>query len=276
MAHPQIAIFARLATENATIHRVIAGQKSLLSRTMHDVRYDAIHDEIIVPNPFAQAILVFRGSASGEEAPVRIIQGSNTQLRNPSYLDVDPIHNEIAVADSDRILIYARTGSGNVEPLRVIRGKETRLISADSIAIDPVHNLVVAGTNPSETKGREGPGALIIHDRNSNGNVKPLRYIQGAKSGITRIRQIQIYSPKGWIVAAQAGINEEQEPEGVFVGVWSVNDDGDAPPHWKLGGPHSVMKKPLGVALNAKHRELLVADMRLNSILTFHFPELFQ
>ncbi len=49
---------------------------------MHDIRYDAIHDEIVVSNPFAQAILTFRGSATGEEAPIRVIQGPKTMIGN--------------------------------------------------------------------------------------------------------------------------------------------------------------------------------------------------
>ena len=52
-----------------------AGQATKLSRTMHDIRYDAVHDEMLVTNPFAQAILVFRGGANGEEAPIRVIPG---------------------------------------------------------------------------------------------------------------------------------------------------------------------------------------------------------
>jgi len=35
------------------------------------------------------------------------------------------------------------------------------------------------------------------------------------------------------------------------------------------------MKKPRGVALDAKHREVIVSDMRLNAVLTFYFPEIF-
>ena len=59
MAHPQIVIFARMAGENTQPARVIAGQRTLLARTMHDIRYDAVNDEILVANPFAQAIMTF-------------------------------------------------------------------------------------------------------------------------------------------------------------------------------------------------------------------------
>ena len=59
--HPQIAAFARLARENAVPTRKLEGQLTRLGRTMHDMDYDPIHDEIVVGSPFAQAVLVFRG-----------------------------------------------------------------------------------------------------------------------------------------------------------------------------------------------------------------------
>ena len=80
MAHAQIAFFARLAKENTQPNRLLAGQNTLMSRTMHDIRYDPVHDEFIVNNPFAYAVLVFRGGANGQEAPVRVIQGPKTGL----------------------------------------------------------------------------------------------------------------------------------------------------------------------------------------------------
>ena len=56
-----------MAGENSKPNRLLAGQQTRLSRTMHDVRYDAVHDEMYVTNPFSRAILVFRGGADGEE-----------------------------------------------------------------------------------------------------------------------------------------------------------------------------------------------------------------
>ena len=37
----------------------------------------------------------------------------------------------------------------------------------------------------------------------------------------------------------------------------------------------SQLKKPRGVALDPKHKELIVADMTLNAVLTYSFPEIF-
>ncbi|OFW39794.1 MAG: hypothetical protein A3J28_09080 [Acidobacteria bacterium RIFCSPLOWO2_12_FULL_60_22] len=279
MAHPQIAVFARLAKENATPTRMIAGQKTLLSRTMHDIRYDAVHDEILVSNPFGQAIMVFRGGANGEEAPIRIIQGPHTQLAGTSEagldrLDVDPVHNEIFIPNGDSILVFSREANGDVAPLRVIQGPDTQLNEGQSIAVDPVNNLIVVGDSRPQAP-RPYRGVLAVYNRTDKGNVKPRAVIGGPNSKIIRINQIQTYGPKGWIVAAQPGLGDEQEPEGIYVGVWSNKDNGDVMPRWRIGGPKSTLKKPRGVVLDPQHKELIVADMRLNSVLTYYFPEIF-
>jgi len=247
---------------------------------MHDIRYDAVHDEIVVANPFAQAILIFRGGASGEEAPIRTIQGPNTQLAGSTRqggverLEIDPIHNEIFVPAGDKVLVYPLTGNGDVPPIRIIQGPDTKLNRVRSAAVDPVHNRIALGTN---TNYEGDLGALLVFERAANGNARPLGVIMGRKAGIISITQMQVYPPKGWIVATMPGWSyDETEPENFFIGVWSINDNGDVPPRWKLGGSStSVMKKPRGVALNPTHKELIVADMRLNAVLTFYFPEIF-
>jgi hypothetical protein len=274
VAHPQIAVFARLAKENAVPTRLLAGQATKLSRTMHDIRYDEAHDELYVSNPFAAAILVFRGGANGEEAPIRIIQGPGTQLEGPDRLDVDPVNNEIIVPEAgNTILVYPRTASGNVAPLRVIKGPDTQLRGIRSVAVDTVRNLLVGGTQ--YRKGNIEEGILLIYRRTANGNVKPLRVIQGPKTEIVRITQLQVYPPTGWILAAQAGTHDALHPDDGFIGIWSINDDGDVPPRWKIRGPNSTLIKPRGIALDPQNKSLIVSDMARNAVLTFYFPEVF-
>ena len=272
--------------------RVLAGQKTLLARDVHDIRYDPVHDEVLLTNPRAQAILVFRGGATGEEPPIRVIQGPHTQLVGSpgggplDRLEVDPVHNEIFVPVAGSVLVFARDAVGDVAPVRAISGPATQLEVASSVVVDPVHNLMivasgpdiheaVAGATASRIVQKRGAGKLLIFNRTDSGNVKPRAIIEGPRTRITRINQMQVYPPTGWIIATQPGPADQQEPEGAFVGIWSINDNGDAPPRWVLRGPKSTLKKPRGVALDPKHKELIVADMRLNAILTFYFPEIF-
>ena len=242
---------------------------------MHDIRYDAVNDEFLVTNPFAQAILVFRGGAEGNEPPIRIIQGSNTQLRGVDRLDVDPVNGEILVPNGDSILVFQRTANGNVAPIRLIQGPDTQLRSASTLSVDAIHDLLVVGLN----QGRDPAtptGALLIYNRTDKGNVKPRGVIRGPKSGIIRITQVAVNPQRKLVIATQPGPIEEMEPEGAFIGVWRLDDNGDVPPRWKIPvGPRSTLKKPRGAVLIPKYKELIVADMRLNAILTFYFPEIF-
>ena len=273
MAHPQIAVFARLANGGDAPSRVIAGQATKLSRTMHDIRYDSAHDEIVVSNPFAQALLAFKGDANGDAAPLRYIQGPHTNLHTPDVFEIDTVHGEIFVPDVSGILVFPLGASGDVAPLRHIRYKSG--VGEGSIAVDPIHNVVVESGNATVNGKRQA--SLLIFNRTADGDDKPIRTIAGPKTGIIGTRQLAIYPPRGWIVVSQITSGEDPEPQGAFVGVWSVNDNGDVPPKWKIEGkPSNILKKPRGITLDPKHKELIVSDMRLNAVLTYYFPEMYQ
>jgi len=107
---------------------------------MHDIRYDAVHDEVFVPVPYAQAILTFRGGADGQEAPIRILQGPKVGEIG-SRVDVDPVHNEIFTYRDNSIEVYPRDANGDVAPLRIIQGPDTGLKAVYSLAVDPVNDI---------------------------------------------------------------------------------------------------------------------------------------
>jgi len=286
VAHPQIAMFARLAKGAQTPVRTLYGQASHLSRTMHDIRYDAVHDEMVVPVPYAQAIVTFRGGADGQEAPIRTIQGPKTGSIG-SRLDVDPIHNEIFTysGTANMVTVYAREANGDVAPIRVIKGPDTQIKRPYGIAVDPVNDLLVVGLNSNfgtdqpiaaeDTESLE-KGALLIFSRTDNGNVKPRAVIRGPKSGIIRINQIQLDPQRKLIIADMPGDISSMLPDGAFIGVWSYADNGDVPPKWKIpANDRTTLKKPLGVALNPKNKELIVSDLRNQGVLVFSVPEIF-
>ena len=240
---------------------------------MHDIRYDAAHDEIFVPVPYAQAILTFRGGADGQEAPIRIIQGPKVGEIG-SRLDVDPVHNEVFTYRDNSIEVYQRDASGDVAPLRILQGPDT-------LAVDPVNDVLVVGLNSNfgserATGARAERGAILVFGRTDQGNVKPKAVIRGEKSRIIRINQMQVWPQKKEIIVAMPGIIDRMEPPDAFVGVWSYDDNGDVPPKYEIPiGKVSKMKKPFGVVLDPKHKELIVSDMRNQGILSFSVPEIF-
>ena len=245
---------------------------------MHDVRYDAVHDEMVVPVPVADAILTFRGGADGQEGPIRIIQGPKTGDIG-SRLDVDPIHNEIFTYTNNSIVVYPREANGDVAPIRILKGPDTQLRSVYSLAVDPVNDTLVVGLNSGfggEIESDREIGAILVFGRTDQGNMKPRGVIRGPKSGIIRINQMQVYPQQKLIVVAMPGVRDQMEPKGAFIGVWRYDDNGDVPPVWKIPAEEKTsMKKPFGVVLNPKNKEVIVSDMRQQGILTYSVPEIF-
>ena len=100
---------------------------------MHGLAYDEVHDEIVIPSPLAQAVLVFRGAAEGEEPPLRVIQGPHTGIVGTGYgaldtVSVDGENNEIYLpVASDRVLVFDRMANGDVAPKRILGGPDTQI-----------------------------------------------------------------------------------------------------------------------------------------------------
>ena len=273
----------------------------MISRADHDLQYDAIHDEFVNANPEAQAILSFRGSANGEEAPIRIIQGPHTQIGFPNHgVGLDAVHDEIYVVDKEYVLVFPRTAKGDVTPIRVLRGPNTLLVNARGVAVDPVRNVLLVGTN----------NGLLVFNRTDTGNAKPRAVIAGPMSGIRARAQAVMdveerrrggqgvaiqnmrMSAKGYLIAvlgrgansleqsqgrgADAGSGPGGGPGGITA--WSVDDmlkidgKGDVPAAWVLSNPKGGIGGS-SVALNPKAKEVIIGG--LHSIEVYSFPEIF-
>ena len=306
---PRISTFARYASGNVAPDRTIEGQQTHLSRTMHGLAFDPIHDEIIVPVALSGAILVFKGDARGNQMPVRIIQGTHTGLIRPQTVEVDPVNGEIVAADSSSraILVFDRLANGDATPKRKIGGLKTDFRDLVGIAVDPVANVIVAAN-----RSAGGPNGLYIFDRLADGDVAPLRHIGGINSGVLgRFRQLKVDPERGMIyVAVQAfrrqqatpqkeadlytnekalaalreqAKKEEKDDDDVdsegggdtagFIGVWSVNDDGNVPPRMMIRGPATRAGGFGGVAINPKDGE--VYGVGSNAVMTYLVPKFF-
>ena len=263
---------------------------------MHGIAYDPERDEIIVPNPLASAILVFRGGARGEEAPIRVIQGPRTKLIVPRSLALDLRNKEILVADKRgrAVLVFSKDAKGDVPPLRVIQGPKTKLDNPIGLAVDPVTDSLVVANLPRLSSNAQ-PG-LFIFKRTDNGDIAPRAVIAGPKTGIiAEPWQTHIYG--GRIFTAVANVPRFRlykllEPEKAssgdldlpqwrsdilgFIGVWNITDNGDIPPRAMIRGPVSGLVHPSGLALNTRDGEIMTTDSVRNGVFTFLMPELFR
>ena len=239
-----------------------------------------MRDEIVLPQKLASAVLTFRGDANGDVAPIRKIMGPKSQLENNSVLAVDPVHGEIVVPQPNAILEFDTASNGDVPPIRVIKGPDTMLRGNGNVLVDPVHNVIIAtGFGRGGGNGENGGGGqMLIFDRTANGNVKPLRVITGPTVGLG----LANYAPKGWILARMVRTtpttrkNAEDDRES-YVGVWHVNDNGNVPPHFTIGGPSpaTATRRPHGITIDGKNKSVVISDNDLNAIFTYEVPELF-
>lgn len=263
---------------------------------MHGVAYDEVNDEMLIPVALGGAILVFRGGAEGEEAPLRVIQGSETRLIRPQTIAVDPVHDEIMIGDTTAraVFVFDRKANGNVAPKRVLYGDKTRLLDVVGVAVDPVRNLIIAASRSTTTTG------ILTFNRTDNGNATPRTVIAGPNTGLAHFRQIAVDPESGRIFLAQQSMREKQlepyrgdkprsEEEFTkakrarsgrigpgFVGVWDIDDNGDIPPRALIQGPMSRLIAPGGIALDPKRGVVYAIDGGSSGYYAYLVPQLFR
>jgi DNA-binding beta-propeller fold protein YncE len=270
VSHPRIAVFARSANGNPDPVRSIEGESTNIARAMHGIVYDEVHDEVVVTNPFAEAILFFRGSANGEEPPIRVIQGPSTMLNGspvwttPDALAVDPVHHEVFVPNhpSGSILVFPRTGNGDVAPIRVLRGPKTQLDTGRRVAVDPINNLLVV-------TARAG---ILIFNRTDEGDVAPKAIITGGSSGITGTGggSVAVDPASRNIFVAGRGRNANG-----YIAVWGYDANGETAPKAVIRGEATEMIWPRGITVNPRDKEIYIVDMLRNALVTYSLPQVF-
>ena len=206
-----------MANGNVSPTRVLEGQDARLARALHGIVYDKVHDEIIAPNPFAEAILFFDGGVDGEEAPIRMIQGPHTQIdggpdwNTPDSVAYDPTYDEVYTRirrgwgedATPAILVFPRTGDGDIPPTRVLRGPKTLLNDPYRIGVDGANNiLVIANRNPA---------GFLIFDRDADGDVAP-----GQSSQVRTPEYLGLLNSSKWILSA-SNSSQQYRAEGVMM-----------------------------------------------------------
>ncbi len=187
---PQVAVYRKGASGNEKPLRSLQGESTRLS-DVHGVVLDQKNKLMIVTNwghisdstiagtgRFEDpSITVYPLGASGDTPPLRVIQGSLTQLNWPAQMSVDPDTGDLYVANDigHSILAFKETDKGNVAPSRVIKGDRTHLMNPSGVFVDTKHKeLWVADF---------GNGSAFVYPLNANGNAAPIRTIRSAPEG---------------------------------------------------------------------------------------------
>jgi hypothetical protein len=150
--------------------RIIQGPKTQIQSPGYGAAVDTVNNEIFLvegrDRPGEEYILVFPRTANGDVAPIRVIKGPDTMMKNARSIAIDPVRNLIAVDSNNGLLIFPRTANGNVKPLRSIRGP------GGNFRIIPEKGWIVAvadaGGDDEDERG------IAVWNITDSGNVPPV------------------------------------------------------------------------------------------------------
>jgi DNA-binding beta-propeller fold protein YncE len=197
--HPNtVVVYRREASGSEAPLRVLRGPETELADP-HGIVVDPGHNEMLVANhgnwaPLTReeeegegglrgghfalpSINTYAIEAKGDDRPTRKIQGAETQLNWPMGVGLDPMHDEIAVANygTNSILVFRRNAAGNAAPMRVIKGNRTGVLGPMGVAIDTKNDELWVTNYRDHT--------AIVFARTANGNVAPKRVLRNAPAG---------------------------------------------------------------------------------------------
>jgi len=189
------------------------------------------------PNMF----VVFRRDARKFDEPIRSVRGPKTGMADPHGIYFDETHNEIVVANH-----------GNYRPAELI---------TSYTAYDARESRQERTGNAFDESagGRFVPSSVTVYDGDANGDVTPLRTIQGPRAQIDWPMGIAVDEINNEIIVANNGDNS--------VLVFPRTASGDVPPKRVIRGPLTGIKGPMGTAI-AKG-EIWVANFGDHTALVF-------
>jgi DNA-binding beta-propeller fold protein YncE len=192
---------------------------------------DLANEEMVLANQHENRILFYRKLAAEDEAPLRIIQGPATGLADPHGVHVDARHGEVVVTNYGS---YHPETTGDVfERLRA----QTR-----QILLRPVVPSGGAFDAPS----------VRVYTRTANGNVAPLRTIQGPSTRLNLPGGVWVDAERGEILVANDG--------GDSILVFGRTANGDAAPIRTIEGVATGLKNPTSVVVDPAHGEMWASN----------------
>jgi len=122
----------------------------------------------------APSINVYPLKASGDTAPLRVIQGPQSRLNWPQQIALDVENQELYVTGpvTDEILVFRAGDNGNAAPIRVLKGARTGLKHPYSVFVDNKNNEMVVSNF--------GNHSATVYRRTASGDTPPIRTIRGA------------------------------------------------------------------------------------------------
>lgn len=240
------------------------------------VALDSKRREAWVVNNDGGGVVIFSYDQHGDVKPLREL----TVPHQSWGISLDLTRDEVAVTSQQYqgISVYERSASGIMRPLRTIRGEDTQLADPHGIYLDGPGNEVFAANHGNWTElrsyaddavllpGEYKPGrfelpSIRVYRGNADGNVRPIRTIQGARTQLAWPMGIDVHRERAELAVANYGSNS--------ILIFAKGASGDVAPSRMIAGSHTGIIGPVGVAYDRRNQELWVANYGDHSALVF-------
>ena len=233
-----------------------------------------------VTNDTVDTLTIFSREVRGNQPPTR-------ELRTPHGTFGIAVHEEreemyLSVQHTNAIVTYRKMAEGTEQPLRYIKGPATQLEDPHGIAVDTRNDLLFvtnhghardpqgvgssgAGgriasapwredtTEDSDVGGWFEPPSITVYPLEAEGDVSPLRIIEGPLTGLNWPAHVYYDSENQEIFVA----NDADDSIVVFAG----DATGNAAPIRVLKGSNTGIKNPTGILIDNVNDEMIVANM---------------
>ena len=213
--------------------------QGVIPRASAGVFLDVTHDELFITTQHVNRISVYPRTFREDEEPRRYIQGPKTGLADPHGIYVDGATNEIFVTNHGH---WRETQPGEGE----VRGPDS--LTRTSLGYSVPGRAVALG--PST--GKFLPPSVVVFSRDAQGDVAPLRTIQGPRTRLNLPDGMHRDPVSGELVVANTGDDS--------VLFFRKDASGDVAPVRVLKGPATKVKGPAGISIDVRHNELWVAN----------------
>jgi DNA-binding beta-propeller fold protein YncE len=203
------------------------------------ITVDEAAQEVFLSVQHDSAIVVYRKGASGEDAPLRMLQGNRTRLADPHGIALDTKRGVMFV-----------TNHGSTHDSSV--GSADYLSAAEKAERAKLVNWPLDRDFAVPGSGRTLPPTITVYAKNATGDAAPLRVIQGPRTGLNWPTGIAVDPERGDVYVT----NDTTDAILVF----DAEASGDVAPKRVLKGPKTGLKNPTGLALDFQHNELWVAN----------------
>jgi len=240
-----LPVFSREARGNAKPERML-----MTPHRTWGIAADEQRQEIYLTVQDPPLVIVYRKQAANNEAPLRILEGDNTELADPHGIALDMQRNLMIISNHGHRRFYGGDGHAINTMKQTWEEWVSRL---DDLNSPPRERLLGVGQFDMPS--------ITIHERGVSGNTRPVRVIKGPKTQLNWPSHVAVHEGRGEIFVA----NDADDSVLVF----RESDNGDVAPIRVIKGARAAVKNPTGLTVDEKNNELWVASMGNYTIAVF-------